>query len=159
MTRREVQKALDEHAMGDDRLRGLTVRQPWATLIAGGDKTIELRTMRTNWRGLVLIHAGQSPEDDFEPRDADAWPLGCTVAIARVVDCRRLGFGDGDAAGVDAAWWREAWQDPSTWIDDVWGWVLRDVTVLPHCPMRGRQGLWIPTAEECWRLDYEVAAA
>ena len=35
----------------------LTVKNPWAWLIAQGIKDIENRTWRTNFRGRVLIHA------------------------------------------------------------------------------------------------------
>lgn len=39
-------------------MRALTIRQPWASLIATGAKTIETRPWRTDYRGPVLIHAG-----------------------------------------------------------------------------------------------------
>lgn len=38
-------------------VRVLSVRQPWATLIVHGIKTIESRSWRTSWRGTLLIHA------------------------------------------------------------------------------------------------------
>lgn len=38
-------------------LRTLTVRQPWASLIALGVKTIETRSKRTHARGRIAIHA------------------------------------------------------------------------------------------------------
>lgn len=38
--------------------RVLTIRQPWATLIALSVKRIETRPMSTSYRGPVLIHAG-----------------------------------------------------------------------------------------------------
>ena len=41
-------------------IRGLTVRQPWASLIADGLKTIEVRTHRVGYRGLLIIHAGKT---------------------------------------------------------------------------------------------------
>ena len=44
-----------------------------------------------------------------------------------------------------------------TWVDDVWGWVLEDVTPLPHVDLRGRQGLWIPTRQELWVIRCALA--
>ena len=41
-------------------MKALTVRQPWASLIALEKKRIETRTRRTSYRGPVLIHAGMS---------------------------------------------------------------------------------------------------
>jgi len=42
-------------------MKALSIKQPWATLIASGIKNIENRTWKTNFRGTVLIHAGASP--------------------------------------------------------------------------------------------------
>ncbi len=43
----------------DDYIRVLAVRQPWASLIIEGLKTIEVRSRNTNIRGQVAIYAGQ----------------------------------------------------------------------------------------------------
>ena len=47
-------------------IRALSIAGPFARLIAEGSKQIELRSWRTNFRGLVLLHASTS-------RDYDAW--------------------------------------------------------------------------------------
>lgn len=39
-------------------MKALTVRQPWASLIALGVKRIETRTRQTKYRGPLAIHAG-----------------------------------------------------------------------------------------------------
>lgn len=39
------------------RVKVLTVKQPWASLIVHGIKDIENRSWRTNFRGRVLIHS------------------------------------------------------------------------------------------------------
>lgn len=39
-------------------MKALTVRQPWASLIAAGVKTIETRSWSTRYRGPLAIHAG-----------------------------------------------------------------------------------------------------
>ena len=94
---------------GDDStepLRAITVRQPWASLIAAGVKTIETRPRRTAYRGPVAIHAGakgpehesrvgrwtvyypNSPGHLWHPgREALLLPLGSIVAVANLVDC------------------------------------------------------------------------
>ncbi|HHY88739.1 MAG TPA: ASCH domain-containing protein, partial [Chloroflexi bacterium] len=43
-------------------MKALSVRQPWAWLIAQGYKTVENRTWATNYRGPLLIHAGKKPD-------------------------------------------------------------------------------------------------
>lgn len=40
-------------------MKGLTVLQPWASLIAVGEKKIETRSWSTAYRGLLAIHAGK----------------------------------------------------------------------------------------------------
>jgi hypothetical protein len=39
-------------------MKGLTLTQPWATLVAIGAKRIETRSWPTRYRGLLAIHAG-----------------------------------------------------------------------------------------------------
>ncbi|MCP4687042.1 MAG: ASCH domain-containing protein, partial [Desulfobacterales bacterium] len=40
-------------------MKALSIRQPWAWLIANGYKDIENRSWRTSFRGEFLIHAGK----------------------------------------------------------------------------------------------------
>lgn len=39
-------------------MKVLTLKQPWATLVAKGIKKYEFRSWKTNYRGKILIHAG-----------------------------------------------------------------------------------------------------
>lgn len=41
-------------------MKALTIRQPWASLIAHGVKTIETRSWSTKYRGPLAIHAGKA---------------------------------------------------------------------------------------------------
>ena len=41
-------------------MKFLTIRQPWASLIAVGAKTIETRPFSTTYRGPLAIHAGKA---------------------------------------------------------------------------------------------------
>lgn len=61
-------------------MKAISVKQPWANLIASGVKTIETRWWYTRYRGWLLIVSSK------QPRIA---PAGCAVARARLVDCRR----------------------------------------------------------------------
>ena len=40
--------------------RALTVKQPWASLLVAGIKTVENRTWTTKYRGPLAIHAALS---------------------------------------------------------------------------------------------------
>ncbi len=39
-------------------MKVLTLKQPWASLVANGYKIYEFRSWKTNYRGELLIHAG-----------------------------------------------------------------------------------------------------
>ncbi len=105
-------------------IKGLVVRQPWASLIATGRKTLEIRSWRTRHRGEILIVAGMTAG----PAAGDL-PRGVAVAIVRVSDCRPFTPADTTAAGV-------AWQP------GLWAWVLGDVRPTPPIPVRGQPGLF-----------------
>lgn len=40
-------------------MKAITLIQPWATLVALGEKRIETRSWKTNFRGELAIHAGK----------------------------------------------------------------------------------------------------
>ena len=39
-------------------MKVITLKQPWATLVAEGIKEYEFRSWKYNYRGEILIHAG-----------------------------------------------------------------------------------------------------
>ena len=39
-------------------MKVLTLKQPWATLVAEGIKKYEFRWWKTNYKGKILIHTG-----------------------------------------------------------------------------------------------------
>ena len=41
----------------------LSIKQPWATLVVHGLKSIEIRRWSSRRRGRILIHAGKRPDD------------------------------------------------------------------------------------------------
>ena len=49
-------------------MKGLTIKEPWATLIIEGYKKYEFRSWKTKYRGKILIHAGATLEKDMVPR-------------------------------------------------------------------------------------------
>jgi len=86
-------------------MKGCTLREPWATLIASGQKDLETRGKRTKYRGLVAVHAGLRWTEDewvkaYHLRGCGAdlpvsfddahWPLGRVLSIGELVDCRPL---------------------------------------------------------------------
>ena len=57
-------------------MRGLTLTQPWASLVAIGAKRIETRSWSTNYRGPIAIHAAKG-----FPKECQR--LACDAALYR----------------------------------------------------------------------------
>ena len=74
-------------------MKVLTLKQPWATLVAEGIKKYEFRTWKTNYRGKVLIHAGAGVEKKELARFKDLnleYPSKRIIAEAEIEDCLEL---------------------------------------------------------------------
>lgn len=70
-------------------MKAISVKQPWANMIADGEKTIETRIWSTDYRGKILIVSAREPNIP---------PTGCAVAVATLVDCRPMSVLDEPAA-------------------------------------------------------------
>ena len=71
----------------------LTLKQPWATLVAEGIKIYEFRSWKTKYRGKVLIHAGAGVDKKDMVRLKELnynYPASKIVAIADLDDCLEL---------------------------------------------------------------------
>ena len=73
-----------------DNMKVITIKQPFATLIAEGLKEYEFRTWKTKYRGDILIHAGKGIDKKamkrYEHLGLD-YPSGCILAKATITDC------------------------------------------------------------------------
>ena len=74
-------------------MKVLTLRQPWATLVAEGIKQYEFRSWTTNYRGKILIHAGVGIDKEdmkkFKNLNLD-FPAGKIIAEVELIDCLEL---------------------------------------------------------------------
>lgn len=109
-------------------MKALSIRQPWASLVALGEKTVEWRTWRTSYRGDLVICSAKSPHP---PVDGVKLPCGFALAVARLADCRPLATGDLPAAKLSGL------PNPRGWA-----WEIEDVRQLQPQPISGRQGLF-----------------
>ncbi|WP_416367281.1 ASCH domain-containing protein [Paenibacillus sanfengchensis] len=94
-------------------MRCITIRQPWATLIAIGEKRLETRGWKTNYRGELAIHAGKRVDRAAclaEPvrsllaasgYSAANLPTGAVVAVGRLAGCYPVMANDGETAVLD----------------------------------------------------------
>lgn len=74
-------------------MRVITLKQPWATLVAEGLKKYEFRSWKLNYRGEVLIHAGKGVDVNamkkFEHLNLK-YPQSKIVAKVKILDCIEL---------------------------------------------------------------------
>lgn len=71
-------------------MKVLTLKQPWATLVAEGIKRYEFRSWKTNYRGKILIHAGIGIDKEAMKKFAGlnlTFPSKKILAEVEIVDC------------------------------------------------------------------------
>jgi hypothetical protein len=95
-------------------MMALSIRQPHASQIASGAKSVEYRTWSTRHRGDLLICASGSVPALRQHRGL---PRGCALALVTLVDV------------VETEPGRFAW-------------LLSNPRLVPSIPVRGRQRLW-----------------
>ena len=105
---RNVESSLGK---GMETIRCLSVKQPYASAIASGEKKIEYRTWSTEYRGDILIHASKV---DAEPCPSDL-PRGVSVCIVELYDVKGS---EGD-----------------------YQWKLRNPRMVKQCPFVGVPGV------------------
>ena len=124
-------------------MRALTIHQPWAGLIAVGDKRIENRSWITKYRGPLAIHASAARKPGLQamcrgafaqlgPHEQHNPAVFGQSAIVAIVDLT-------DVVPVDQLTYE--WQD-HPYVLGPFCWVLEDVRPVEHVAIRGAQGLW-----------------
>lgn len=114
----------------------LTLKNPWAHLIAHSGKDVENRTwMPHEGVDTLLIHAGKA-WDPFAPfADRGACFTSGIVAVADLAyACNTSRFSDELKCGCGE------WAEPGQCH-----WKLTNVRPITPVPCAGRQGLWLPT--------------
>jgi hypothetical protein len=104
-------------------MKAVSIKQPWASLIAAGVKTLEIRQWPTEHRGPLLIVSSRRPV-------LDGHRHGQALCIVNVVDCRRMIRDDPPFACI-----REFYFDH-------YAWVLRDVRLIEPFGVMGQLRLF-----------------
>lgn len=114
-------------------MHALTIRQPWAWLIATGQKDIENRSWPTRVRGVVAIHAAVAAvPQEAALRDRLATQFGITVP-SDLPHGALVGLMDIDACVDDSA---------SPWFVGRYGFHIASACEVAPLPCRGRLGFW-----------------
>lgn len=111
-------------------MKALSIKQPWAWLIANGFKDIENRSWHTDFRGKFFIHAPLKPmafdllriqkmlsAEDYKyfASQLNNIPIGGIVGIADITDCVK--------------------EHDSKWFEGHYGFVIKNaqpLTLIPH---------------------------
>ncbi len=126
--------------------KALSIRQPWAWLIANGYKDIENRSWNTTYRGEIFIHASKAMTGKEYGQCLDFLELlrrdaNVALPIIRLPDRENLKFGGiiGVAKLVDCVT-----DSDSPWFIGEYGFVLENAKSLPFMPIKGALGLFNP---------------
>jgi hypothetical protein len=108
-------------------IKALSLKQPYANLIAEGKKTIETRSWTTRYRGDILICASQSGAGE---------PKGVALCIVELADIRPMTPNDEVAACIEIYPRAQAW-------------IISNLRVLKKpFPVKGQLGLYEVTLPE-----------
>jgi hypothetical protein len=140
-------------------MKALTISQPYATLIAIGEKWVENRAWGTDYRGPLAIHAGKGTQY-LDKVQLAKYPTSEIIAVVDLVACIRI--------SGPRRWDRSHLLADGITVDDVlkhvhtegpWCWVLQHVRRLPSgvwC--RGMQGLWTVPQLAKREIEEQLAA-
>ncbi len=114
-------------------MKALSVRQPWASLIAVGLKTIEVRSRPWSYRGPLVICATACAVtvegEDGQPLDL---PYGVAVGVCEIVGCRLLTLADAEASMIDDL-------EPHL---GKWAWLIANAREIAPVRVKGQLAPW-----------------
>lgn len=122
----------------------LSVRQPWAAFIAAGEKTLEVRTWHTAYRGPLVICASSNVERAFITDTMGDFFTQTSVVtcVVNLVDIRPGTKRDTHAAMCD----------PSGYFV----WVLERPIIMPPLPIKGRLNTYLLDSETSAQINQEL---
>jgi hypothetical protein len=118
----------------------LSLKQPWATLLVHGLKTIEVRRWPTARRGAILIHAARVPDERPEvwaKVPAQLLPaarlLGGIIGEGELTSC--IEYRSRDAFAAD----RDRHLNDASWFEEpkLFGFLFANLKALPFRPYSG----------------------
>lgn len=124
-------------------MKVITIKQPFASLIAEGLKRYEFRTWRTKYRGDILIHAGKSVDlkamEKFRHLGL-SYPTGCIIAKATIIDCVEVDRDMREKLSQENSLVYSGVIKDSNWVG--YGFQLENVEKVKPIYVNGKLGLW-----------------
>ncbi len=103
------------------KMKAISLKQPWANLVASGKKTIETRKWKTNYRGDLVICSSKNPKIE---------PAGYALCIVELYDVKPMKKEDEKAACIKV-------------YPGAYSWFLRNLRKLdPIIPIKGALGIF-----------------
>ena len=124
----------------------LCVKQPFAIDIVTGDKTIEARSWKTNYRGDLVICS--SSKDYAKGWNGVRCPGGVAMAVVELVAVRPFMESDLDAAGYHKPLVykdnreRELWEETIQYLLQGYAWVIGNVRPFIPIPVKGKLNIF-----------------
>lgn len=120
-------------------MKTLTLKQPWATVIASGIKKYEFRSWKTTYRGPLLIHAGIGVDKEAMKSLKTLglnYPKSEIVCLVELEDCIK----------VDEMFLKQLLQENelvyrNTKIGE-YAWKIKLIKVLSIPDVKGKLSLW-----------------
>ncbi len=101
--------------------KAISLKQPWANLVASGKKTIETRKWKTNYRGDLVICSSKKP---------NIHPAGCALCIVELYDVKPMTKKDEKKACIKV-------------YPRAYSWFLRNIRqIKPVVPVKGQLGVF-----------------
>lgn len=124
-------------------MKVITIKQPWASLIAEGEKEYEFRTWNTKYRGEIYIHAGKGMNRQamelFKDEIKD-FPSGCIIAKATLADTIKID----DKVKEDLK--QKNYKVYKNVIEskekEYYGFLIKNVEKIKPIPIKGKLSLW-----------------
>lgn len=115
-------------------MKTISLKQPWASLVAIGKKTIETRTWKTDYQGPLLIVSSKTIDKNFHLSNlAEVLfeiPFGKALAVVSLVNCRPMRKEDEEAAMCP-------------FNPDLYVWILKDIRrIKKPFPVKGQLGIY-----------------
>ena len=127
-------------------MKVLTLKEPYATLILNGIKTIETRSWKTNYRGELYIQAGASKIEKSVRERADLSKLydpnklnyGHIICKCKLVDCVYM---------TDEFIKQQKQDNPHNFAAGLYkagryAWILEDIEPIEPIEVKGKLGIW-----------------
>ena len=128
-------------------MKVITLIQPWATLVALGEKQIETRSWNTNIRGEIAIHAGKKVDKSVfnQPFYSNVFSkysitpeniiTSSIIAVCKIVDVKRTEDLTDVISNQERAF--------GNYNPNRFGWILEDIKPIePIQGIKGMLGFW-----------------